>query len=56
MKANEQVSPGELKYLIHTTVGDGPRVISDKSDDKYHLLDVNTGLPISNINQDKTNV
>ncbi|XP_012264706.2 diphosphomevalonate decarboxylase [Athalia rosae] len=33
---------GKLKYLIHTRVGDGPKILRDQKD---HLLD-NSGLPL----------
>lgn len=36
-------SPGMLKYIIHTKVGDGPQILTDSSD---HLLQAN-GLPKS---------
>lgn len=37
----ESYKPGTLKYLIHTHVGDGPRVLTNPSD---HLLN-GEGLP-----------
>nr|XP_045594641.1 diphosphomevalonate decarboxylase-like [Procambarus clarkii] len=38
----DETEAGKLKYLIHTKVGDGPRVISDTDSS---LLDETTGMP-----------
>ncbi|KAK8729698.1 hypothetical protein OTU49_008273 [Cherax quadricarinatus] len=40
--AGEDIESGKLMYLIHTKVGDGPRVIPDADES---LLDATTGLP-----------
>lgn len=37
----EQKTPGLLKYIIHTKVGEGPTVLEESQ----HLLDTN-GLPL----------
>ena len=35
-------APGSLKYVIHTCIGNGPETLSDE---KSHLLNVDTGYP-----------
>ncbi|ROT84009.1 diphosphomevalonate decarboxylase [Penaeus vannamei] len=40
--ADENAQSGRLKYLIHTKVGEGPRVLTE---DGAHLLDPVSGLP-----------
>ena len=49
----EEKSKGRLKYLIHTKVGDGPRVVSDLEEQNDHLLHLSTGLPLSLTNNEE---
>lgn len=42
--ADDVTESGKLKYLIHTKVGEGPRVILDPA---CSLLNPATGLPVS---------
>lgn len=40
--ADDHLKTGKLQYLIHTKVGDGPKVLTDPASS---LLDCTTGLP-----------
>ncbi|XP_050738669.1 diphosphomevalonate decarboxylase-like isoform X1 [Eriocheir sinensis] len=40
--ADDHLQSGKLQYLIHTKVGDGPKVLTDPASS---LLDLTTGLP-----------
>lgn len=38
----ERQTPGQIKYMIYTRIGDGPQYLEDP---KEHLLD-NRGVPV----------
>lgn len=40
--AEDHLQSGKLQYLIHTKVGDGPKVLTDPASS---LLDLSTGFP-----------